>query len=303
MGREWMLLDDQELRERVGRIETLLEEIESFEDPAARAKTAEMVQTLLELYGEGLGRIVESVGRLGSEDLKNELLGDELITHLLLLHGLHPVDVKTRVLGALDEVRPYLESHGGNVQFLGIGDGVARVRLEGSCDGCPSSTMTLKLAIEEAVQKAAPELEGVEAEGVAEPPPKPTVAFVAAPTMRKRKRKPQEENGASSWTTVGELDLLGGRMLAKEVSGEPVLFLKLAGNLYAYRDVCPGCGTSLEQGELRVADLTCSGCGRRYDARRAGRSLDDAPQSHLEPVPLLVGEDGTVKVAPPSAVG
>ena len=59
-------------------------------------------------------------------------------------------------------------------------------------------------------------------------------------------------------------------MLAKEVSGEPVLFLKLAGNLYAYRDVCPGCGTSLEQGELRVADLTCSGCGRRYDARRAG---------------------------------
>ena len=297
-----MLLDDQELRERAGRIETLLEEIESFEDPEARAKTAEMVQTLLELYGEGLGRIVESVGRLGSEDLKDELLGDELVTHLLLLHGLHPVDLEARVLGALDEVRPYLESHGGNVQFLGIGDGVARVRLEGSCDGCPSSTMTLKLAIEEAVQKAAPELEGVEAEGVAEPP-QPTVAFVAAPTMRKKKEKQPEQNGTSSWTTVGELDLPGGRMLAKEVSGEPVLFLKLAGNLYAYRDVCPGCGTSLEQGELRVADLTCSGCGRRYDARRAGRSLDDASQSHLEPVPLLVGEDGTVKVAPPSAVG
>jgi Fe-S cluster biogenesis protein NfuA/nitrite reductase/ring-hydroxylating ferredoxin subunit len=297
-----MLLDDQQLAERVGRIETLLEEIDSFEDPAARAKTAEMVQTLLELYGEGLGRIVESVGRLGGEDLKAELLGDELISHLLLLHGLHPVDVQTRVLGALDEVRPYLESHGGNVQFLGIGDGVARVRLEGSCDGCPSSTMTLKLAIEEAVQKAAPELEGVEAEGMAEPPPQPTMAFVAAPTLRKKK-KPPEENDASSWTTVGELDLPGGRMLVKEVSGEPVLFLKLAGNLYAYRDVCPGCGTSLERGELRVADLTCSGCGRRYDARRAGRSLDDASQLHLEPVPLLVGEDSTVRVVPPSAVG
>jgi Fe-S cluster biogenesis protein NfuA/nitrite reductase/ring-hydroxylating ferredoxin subunit len=299
-----MLLDDQELRERVGRIETLLGEIESFEDPEARARTAEMVQTLLELYGEGLGRIVESVGRLGGEDLKDELLGDELITHLLLLHGLHPVDVQTRVLGALDEVRPYLESHGGNVQFLGIGDGVARVRLEGSCDGCPSSTMTLKLAIEEAVQKAAPELEGVEAEGVAEePPPKPTMAFVAAPTMRKKKKKQPEENGASSWTTVGELDLPSGGMLAKEVSGEPVLFLKLAGNLYAYRDVCPGCGASLEQGELRVADLTCSGCGRRYDARRAGRSLDDASQLHLEPVPLLEDEYGKVKVVSPSAVG
>jgi Fe-S cluster biogenesis protein NfuA/nitrite reductase/ring-hydroxylating ferredoxin subunit len=297
-----MLLDDQQLTERVGRIETLLEEIESFKDPQARAKTAEMVQTLLELYGEGLGRIVECVGRLGGEDLKDELLGDELISHLLLLHGLHPVGLETRVLGALDEVRPYLESHGGNVQFLGIEGDVARVRLEGSCDGCPSSTMTLKLAIEEAVQKAAPELEGVEAEGVAEPPPQPTMAFVAAPTLRKKK-KPPEENGTSSWRTVGELDLPGGRMLAKEVSGEPVLFLKLAGNLYAYRDVCPGCGTPLEQGELRVADLTCSGCGRRYDARRAGRSLDDTSLLHLEPVPLLVGEDGTVKVAPPSAVG
>ena len=298
-----MLLDNQELRERVGRIETLLGEIESFKDPDAKARTAQMVQTLLELYGEGLGRIVESVGRLGGEDLKDALLEDELITHLLLLHGLHPVGVETRVLGALDEVRPYLESHGGNVQFLGIEGGVARVRMEGSCDGCPSSTMTLKLAIEEAVQKAAPELEGVEAEGVAEPPPKPTTAFVAAPTMRKKKKKQPEENGASSWTTVGELDLLGGGMLAKEVSGEPVLFLKLAGNLYAYRDPCPGCGASLERGTLRVADLTCSGCGRNYDARRAGRSLDDASPVHLEPVPLLVGEDGTVKVASPSVVG
>ena len=298
-----MLLDDQELRERVGRIETLLGEIESFKDPEARARTAEMVQTLLELYGEGLGRIVESVGRLGGEDLKDELLGDELIAHLLLLHGLHPVDVETRVLGALDEVRPYLESHGGNVQFLGIGEGVARVRLEGSCDGCPSSTMTLKLAIEEAVQKAAPELEGVEAEGVAEPPPKPTTTFVSGPTLSRKRKKLPEENGASSWTTIGELDVPGGGMLAKDVVGERVLFLKLAGNLYAYRDVCPGCGASLERGELRVADLTCSGCGQRYDARRAGRSLDDASSLHLEPFPLLVGEDGQAKVAPPSAVG
>jgi Fe-S cluster biogenesis protein NfuA/nitrite reductase/ring-hydroxylating ferredoxin subunit len=298
-----VLLDDQELRGRVARIETLLEEIESFRDPEARARIAEMVQTLLELYGEGLGRIVDIVGRLGSQDMKDELLGDELITHLLILHGLHPVDVETRVLEALDEVRPYLESHGGNVQFLGIGDGVARVRLEGSCEGCPSSTMTLKLAIEEAVQKAAPELEGVEAEGVAEPPSRPTTTFVAGPALSRKRKKEQEENRSSSWTTIGELDVPGGGMLAKEVVGERVLFLKLAGNLYAYRDVCPGCGASLERGELRVADLTCSGCGRRYDARRAGRSLGDASSLHLEPFPLLVGEDGRTKVAPPSAVG
>lgn len=296
-----MLLDEGQLEERVGRIETLLGEIESLEDPKARARTAEMVQTLLELYGEALGRIVENVAELGSKELKDALLGDELVSHLLLLHGLHPVDVKTRVLGALDEVRPYLESHGGNVQFLGIEGAVARVRLEGSCDGCASSTMTLKLAIEEAVQKAAPELEGVEAEGVAEPTPQATI--VAGPTLSRKPRKQPEQNGASSWTVVEQLDLPSGGMLANEVLGEPVLFLKLAGNHYAYRDTCPGCGASLEQGELRVADLTCPGCGRRYDARRAGRSLDAASSLHLEPVPLLVGDDGTVKVALPGVVG
>jgi len=297
-----MLLDDQQVMERVGRIEALLEEIETFKDPGARAKTAEIVQTLLELHGEGLARIVESVGGLGSQDLKDALLDDELITHLLFLHGLHPVDVETRVMGALDEVRPYLESHGGNVQLLGIEDGVARLKMEGSCEGCPSSTMTLKLAIEEAIQKAAPDLEGIEAEGVVEEPPKPAATIVAGPTLSRKKKRQPEKNGDSSWTPVGDLDLTPGAKLAREVAGEPVLFLRLAGDFYAYRDTCPGCGESLERGELRVADLTCSGCSRRYDARRAGRSLDDS-LLHLEPVPLLVGEDGQVKVAPPSVVG
>lgn len=297
-----MLLDDQELKERVGRIETLLEEIETLQDPNARARTAEMAQALLELYGEGLARIVESVADLGSRELKDALLEDELITHLLLLHGLHPIDVETRVLGALDEVRPYLESHGGNVQFLGIEGDVARVRLEGSCDGCPSSAMTLKLAIEEAIQKAAPELEGVEAEGVVEEQSKPTATIVAGPTLSRKKKKQPVENGASSWTAIGSLDLSSGGTLTKEVSGEPVLFLKLGEDLFAYRDLCPGCGESLERGALDGAELACPGCANRYDVRRAGRSLG-ASGLHLEPVPLLVGEDDQVKVARPSAVG
>ena len=297
-----MLLDDQQVMERVGRIEALLEEIETFKEPDARAKTAEIVQALLELYGEGLARIVESVGGLGSQDLKDALLDDELITHLLFLHGLHPVDVETRVMGALDEVRPYLESHGGNVQLLGIEDGVARLKMEGSCEGCPSSTMTLKLAIEEAIQKAAPDLEGIEAEGVVEEPPTPAVTIVAGPTLSRKKKKQPEENGDSSWMPVGDLDLTPGAKLAREVSGVPVLFLRLAGDFYAYREPAPAVvnrwsGESGGSRSSRVPD-----CSRRYDARRAGRSLDDS-LLHLEPVPLLVGEDGQVKVAPPSVVG
>jgi Fe-S cluster biogenesis protein NfuA/nitrite reductase/ring-hydroxylating ferredoxin subunit len=224
---------------------------------------------------------------------------DELVSHLLLLHGLHPIDMETRVVKALEEVRPYLQSHGGNVELLGVEGGVARLRMQGSCNGCPSSAMTLKLAIEEAVQKAAPDLLGIEAEGVEEPPPKPATTFVAAPTLRKKEKKPEDRD---SWTVVGGLpQLSGGGMLGKEISGEPVLFVKLEDDFYAYRHLCPSCGESLDRGSLKGAELGCPGCGRRYDVRRAGRCLDD-PQLYLEPVPLLVSEEGIVKIALPSVV-
>jgi nitrite reductase/ring-hydroxylating ferredoxin subunit len=102
-------------------------------------------------------------------------------------------------------------------------------------------------------------------------------------------------------------------MLLKEISGEPVLFLKLGDDFYAYRHLCPGCGESLEVGSLNGAELTCSGCANRYDVRRAGRCLD-APHLHLEPIPLLVsevaveerqgrGQRSMVKIALPNAVG
>jgi Fe-S cluster biogenesis protein NfuA/nitrite reductase/ring-hydroxylating ferredoxin subunit len=305
-----MLLDDQGLQERVARMETLLEEIESLNDPNARAKAAEVVQVLLELYGEGLARVMEVIAEGEERERVFEALAeDELVSHLLLLHGLHPLDVETRVARALEEVRPYLQSHGGNVELLGIEGGVVRVRLEGSCDGCPSSAVTLKLAIEEAIQKAAPDLEGVEAEGVTEPEPAPTL--VAGPTLRRKKRP--EADGAS-WTVVGGLpQLSGGGLLVKEISGEPVLFAKLGDDFYAYRHLCPSCGESLEEGSLEGAELSCPGCERRYDVRRAGRCLDD-PQLHLEPIPLLVNEEvveerqgrgrrSIVKIALPSAVG
>jgi Fe-S cluster biogenesis protein NfuA/nitrite reductase/ring-hydroxylating ferredoxin subunit len=307
-----VLIDDQGLQERVARMETLLEEIETLPDRNARSKAAEVVGVLLDLYGEGLARMMEVVAE-GEERERtfDAFVEDELVSHLLLLHGLHPLDLKTRVIMALEEVRPYLQSHGGNVELLGVKEGVARLRMQGSCSGCPSSTVTLRLAIEEAIQKTAPDLEDIEAEGVAEEP-KLAPTIVAGPTLRKKEKKRPQEDGAS-WTVVGGLpQLSSGRMLVKEVSDEPVLFLKLGDDFYAYRRLCPGCGESLEGGGLDEAVLTCSGCSRRYDVRRAGRCLDD-PQLHLEPIPLLVdevaveerqghGQRSIVKIALPSAV-
>jgi Fe-S cluster biogenesis protein NfuA/nitrite reductase/ring-hydroxylating ferredoxin subunit len=306
-----VLLDDKGLQERVTRMEALLGEIETLSDPNARSKAAEVVGVLLDLYGEGLARMMEVVAE-GEERERtfDAFAEDELVSHLLLLHGLHPLDLETRVVRALEEVRPYLLSHGGNVELLGVEEGVARLRMQGSCSGCPSSTVTLKLAIEEAIQKTAPDLERIQAEGVAEEP-RPTI--IAGPTLRKKEKKRPQEDGAS-WTVVGGLpQLSSGGVLVKDVSGEPVLFLKLGDDFYAYRHLCPGCGESLERGRLDGAELACSGCSHRYDVRRAGRCLDDS-QLHMEPIPLLVeevaveerqglGRRSIVKIALPSAVG
>ena len=143
----------------IERVEALLDEVESFPE-AQREVTTELVQALLDMYGEGLARIV------AADSVPVE---DELVAHLLLLHGLHPVPVVERVGGALDEVRPYLVAHGGGVELLGVSDGVVHLRLEGACNGCPSSALTLTSAVEEAIHRAAPDIERIEAEGVKAP--------------------------------------------------------------------------------------------------------------------------------------
>lgn len=145
------------MQQEVQRIETLLDDLERLADPAARATATELVQALLDMYGEGLRRIAERV------DMR-EPARDELVGHLLFLHGLHPVPVQERVVGALDEMRPYLDAHGGDVRLLGIEDGVVRLQLRGSCSGCPSSAVTLRHGIEEAIYRAAPDVERIEAE-------------------------------------------------------------------------------------------------------------------------------------------
>ena len=295
-----MLVDDREFTQSVGRIEALLDEIESFPDPDLRARTAEIVQSLLMLYGEGLARTLslmeEKVGPETGADILEALAADEVVSHLLLLHDLHPVDVQTRVTRALDEVRPYLKSHGGNVELLGVEDGIARLRLQGSCSGCPSSTMTLKLAIEEALLRSAPDLEGIEAEGVAEPPSRP-VSFLPASDILSLKER-QKPAPAPGWVTaqgLGADALAAGDVRALDVSGVSLLFLDSGGDLYAYRNGCPECGNALTDGVLDGSELACPACGRRYDVRQAGRGVEPSGQS-LEPVPLLV-RNGEVKVA------
>jgi Fe-S cluster biogenesis protein NfuA/nitrite reductase/ring-hydroxylating ferredoxin subunit len=282
----------REPRELVEEVERLLEEVETLPDPVARQTSTAIVQALLELYGAGLERMVEEIApRDDEQEIARAFADDELISHLLLLHGLHPVGLEQRVLDALQEVRPYLESHGGNVELLEVEGAIVRLRLQGSCSGCPSSAMTLKLAIENAIRKTAPEVEEVIAEGADASPASPLLQIELAPAAVD-----------GSWTMAGALPELAASAvpLVKEVAGTRLLFLKIAGRAYAYRARCPACEQSLDAAAIDGSELTCAGCGNRFDALRAGRGLD-LPELHLEPVPLLEGEDGLVRVALPVA--
>lgn len=261
-------------RQHVAQIEGLLEEIESFPDPGARDKATEVIAALLDLYGDALSRIVE---RVAGADLMRELCDDELVSQLLMLHGLHPIPLETRVRSALDDVRPYLESHGGDVELVRIEDGLVRLRLEGSCNGCPSSAVTLKLAIEEAIYKHAPDVTAIDAHG-AEQPPQLLQIQVAEP----------------AWKHVDAIP--EGAPLLRSVSGELLLLVNLAGTHYAYLPTCPACEGSLGNALVCGTELECSGCGHHYDVVGAGRCLD-APELHLDPVPLLGDNGSGLKVA------
>jgi Fe-S cluster biogenesis protein NfuA len=161
---------ENELRAAGDRIEVLMGELAVL-SPAVQVKAEELVRLLMQLYGAGLDRILSIVDEAGAAagPVFARLATDDLVSSLLVLHDLHPLDLDFRVERALDHVRPYLESHGGNVKLLGIEDNVVRLRLEGSCKSCPSSTITMKLAVEKAIEEAAPEITQIDVEGIAVP--------------------------------------------------------------------------------------------------------------------------------------
>ena len=166
VDRDRAALDDAAVELRLARLDELLAQLEQI--PGATAALAvEAVQALAEVYGTALARILRAAAT--APDLLAAFDSDELLRHLLVLHGLHPLTVSERVNRALDEVRPYLRSHGGDVALLSVADGVARVAFTGHCDGCTSSASTMQTVIRDAVLGMAPELDRVDAEPASAP--------------------------------------------------------------------------------------------------------------------------------------
>lgn len=167
--------------ELLDRLQQLTDAVEELADDQARRLAQELLGTVIAIYGDGLERIVDVIGRSreAGAAIMEELTQDGAVSSLLLIHDLYPVTLEQRVVEALDTVRPYMESHGGNVALLALEDGVAQLALEGSCNGCAASRATLELAIKQALDEHCPDLLGLEVSGVTEPAFATSTAFDA----------------------------------------------------------------------------------------------------------------------------
>jgi Fe-S cluster biogenesis protein NfuA len=165
--------EPQNLRATGDRIEAALDELHSTADPRTINLAEELLRLVSELYGAGFARVIE-LAHDHAPGLITNLVDDELVSSLLLVQGLHPDSLDNRVEAALVSVRPFLAQHGGDVELLGLDDelGAVKLRLLGSCDGCPSSASTLKGAVEVAIHEAAPEITRI----VVEEPTPPAVS-------------------------------------------------------------------------------------------------------------------------------
>lgn len=279
------LQGDAQWRTAGDRIQTLLDAT-STGGVAARERAEQLVREVVELYGAGLSRIATLVD---DPAVIERLATDDLVASLLLVHGLHPHDVHRRVADALERVRPYLGSHGGDVHLLDIVGDTVRLQFAGSCKSCPSSAVTLELAVEDAIRAAAPEISSIEV----------VSADVDAAVIPAESLLAKVHPNGAAWHQVPDLaELSAGEVGGFAVDGVSVLACRVGDQLYAYRDHCPACDGSLAGAELHDTLLRCPRCHAHFDAVHAGAGLDGTT-AHLEPVPLLV-RDGVLSLAVPA---
>ena len=294
----------------VARLGALVEELEDYPDAELRDKAIEFVQSIMELYGEALRRTLAVVDSLPLKDqVLSRLLSDDVIRAMLLIHGLMPVDLESRVAAALDHVRPYLVSQGADVELVDVEGGRALLRLIRKGSGAPPIAV-LQQEIERAISEAAPDLVGIEIEGLADQIRRTTEAasLLGSKAASRRsngqntqklvqlKRQPtRPADSGGSWVAVIRANGIADGQFRIISFGEINLFVcRIGGEFYAYLNRCAAGSRTLDDALFESPMLTCTCHGYRYDLRREGACIEK-PELRLESLPVKV-EDEKVKV-------
>jgi nitrite reductase/ring-hydroxylating ferredoxin subunit/Fe-S cluster biogenesis protein NfuA len=287
-----------ELDRGARRVDTAVERV-GLLDAASRKVALDLKAAMEEFHRDGLVRIVKAlkVDPRGKE-LLFELVDDPVVYALLAMHGIVRTDPTVLARRALEEVHPYLESHGGGVSLVGIELPVARVTLSGACTGCSQSATTLREIVERAIVAAVPGVQQVEVV-----PAEPELALVPLSSIGLRPGAAPPAalipTPAGGWTAGPALDLVpDGRVTIWRPDGTPdgepgIALVRIGERISAYRDACAHAGMSLGRGMLDSEGcvLTCPWHGMKYQAL-TGECVS-MPDTRLQAYPARVA-DGVV---------
>jgi len=281
--------DDAQWRTAGDRIQTFLD-ASAAGGAAAHERTEQLVGEVTDLYGAALQRMMQ-MAVAANPELADTFAADDLVASLMLVHGIHPHGVERRIADALDTVRPYLGSHGGDVHLLEVAGDTVRLQFSGSCGSCPSSSVTLELAVEDAIRAAAPEISSIE---LVAADADSKSGIIPAESLLSRVH--EDHRRAPAWQPVPYLADLGPEEVGGfRVAGRTVVACRVGAELFAYHDRCGSCGSSLAGAALhpRLGSATpvlrCPCCNAAFDVVHAGACVGEngQPGAHLEPIPLL----------------
>ena len=289
---EQELKPEDELQAAADLTDQLIREFEEYPDEEVREKVFQLLNAVDRLHRPGLVALMQFLESKKLWGIIEQARSDPAIRTLLELYDLLPQTEEQLVERALDLVRPYMQSHGGEIDVLGVTDGIVRVRLKGSCHDCSGSAVTLKRGVEEALKEGFPGFKGLEVE---EPPP-PTAgpSFISLEEVTEAPGKP------IFLDAVRLEEVPPGSMRGVMLEGVNVLICNLDGEVYALQNACQGRGLPLDMGELRGEIIICRWHGCRY-AARTGKAIPGGDDRHmaevdLELFPVTVTE-GVIQVA------
>jgi len=247
-----------------------------------RAKALALRSAIEEFHKVGLTHIVKTLKEdPQGKTLLFSLVDEPAVYALFSMHGLVRADLRTQVGRVIEMVRPYMQSHGGDVRLVDLQGKTVYVELSGNCNGCSMSQVTLKNTVEESLKQHVPEIEGVE---VVQPPVKTAggEGLVQLGVQQADRSTPP-----SGWIAGPQVDEIpADKPFAFSVDGQNILLIRSNQGLKAYRNACAHQGLPLDGGILDVENgtLTCPWHGFQFDTE-SGECFT-APQCQLEPFPL-----------------
>ncbi len=270
---------DDELENLAEQVDRAITDVQSLE-PEARTKAMALKTAIEEFHKAGLTHIVKTLKNdPDGKPLLFDLVDEPTVYALFVMHGLVRGDLQTQVSRAIDLVRPYMQSHGGDVHLVRVEGKTAYVRLQGNCNGCSMSSVTLQNTVEESLREHVPEIETVE---VVPDEPNNLIQLQMSSDV-------DDDHGWIEGPLVSELD--ENRPFAFESDTENILLLKSKQGLRAYRNACAHQGLPLDGGLLdyEAGTITCPWHGFQFDSE-SGECFS-APQCQLEPFPLRIEND------------